>query len=120
MLGTPPDVVAAAGAAEQARVASVLNILPISRRGAGLALEAKLTVEPLSKPLDQLTVRTLAVGGRDDLYGTWRNAELITRAVPHGRFIGYPAGGHLLLGHAEEVLAAIAHFLGESGADASR
>ena len=115
VLGTPPNIVAAASDAEQARVASILwDILPVSQRAAGLLLEAKLTVEHLSKPLNSIKAPTLTISAEDDLYGTWQNAEFITRSVPHGRFIGYPVGGHMLVGHTEEVAAALAQFLGES------
>jgi 2-hydroxy-6-oxonona-2,4-dienedioate hydrolase len=114
VLGTPPGVVAAADDAEQARVASILSdILPVSQRAAGLSLEAKLTTEHLSKPLDSIKAPTLVISAKDDLYGTWRNAEYIARGVPHARFIGYPVGGHMLVGHAEEVRAAVARFLDE-------
>ena len=121
VLGTPPDVVAAASAAEQARVASLLwNILPISQRSTGLSLETELTVAPLSKPLDQLTVPTLTISAKDDLYGTWNSAQYIGRNVPHARLVGFSVGGHLLVGHSEEVTAAIARFLIENSADAGR
>ena len=115
VLGTPPDVVAAASATEQARVASLLwDILPISQRSAGLALETNLTVAPLSKPLDQLTVPTLTISAKDDLYGTWNTSQYIGRNVPHARFVGFAVGGHLLVGHTEEVTAAVARFLKEN------
>ena len=121
VLGTPPAAVAAASDAEQARVASILwDILPLSQRAAGLSLESKLTVEQLSKPLDLIKVPTLTISAKDDLYGTWQNAQFIARVVPHGRFVGYPVGGHLLVGHSQEVLAAIAQFLEENGVDANR
>jgi 2-hydroxy-6-oxonona-2,4-dienedioate hydrolase len=121
VLGTPTDVVAAASAAEQARVTSLLwDILPISQRSAGLSLEAKLTVAPLSKSLDQLGVPTLTISAKDDLYGTWNNAQFISRSVPHARLVGFPVGGHLLVGHSEEVTAAVAQFLKENAADAGR
>ena len=115
VLGTPPDLVAATSAAERERAVSMLwNILPIGQRVAGLSLEASLTVEALSKPLDLLKVPTLAISAKDDLYGTWQNAQFIARGIPHARFIGFQSGGHLLIGHREEVLATIARFLQES------
>jgi 2-hydroxy-6-oxonona-2,4-dienedioate hydrolase len=117
VLGTPPGVVAAASPAEQARVASILwDILPLRPRAAGLSLEGKLTVEPLSKPLELIKVPTLTISAEDDLYGTWGNAQFITGQLAHGRFNGYRAGGHLLVGHNDEVLATIEHFLQENSA----
>jgi hypothetical protein len=92
LLGTPPGVVAAATADEQARVARMLrDILPLGPRQGGLSPEAQLTVEPLSMPLESISVPTL-------LYGTCENTRLIARRVPNARFFGYPSGGHLLVG----------------------
>jgi len=112
VLGTPPSVVTAASRDEQARVASMLsNILPVSQRASGLLLEARMTTERLSSPLGSIRSPTLAISAKDDLYGTWENAKYITAGVPGARFIGYPVGGHMLTGHAEEVRAAVARFL---------
>jgi len=120
VLGTPPAVVAAASTAEQARVGSFLrDILPVSQRSAGLMLEAQLTVERLSQPLGSIQAPVLAISARDCLYQTYESARVIIRGVPRGQFIGYPAGGHLLVGHNDEVLEAIERFLQESGAGAS-
>jgi len=119
VLGTPPSVVAQASAGEQARVDSMLwSILPVSQRSTGLLLEARLTSEALSKPLSSLQVPTLAISAKDDLYGTWENAQFIVDHVPHARFIGYSVGGHLLVGHSDEVLASIGHFLADNAPDA--
>ncbi len=112
VMGTPPGVVAGASAAEQARVTSMLwDILPISRRSVGLSLEPRLTVEPLSRPLAELAVPTLAISAEDDLYGTWDAAQLIGREVPHAQLVTFPVGGHLLVGHGAAVAAAIERFL---------
>ncbi len=118
VLGTPPDVVAAASSPDQARVHSLLSsILPISQRSTGLSLEGRLTVERLSKPLGLLAMPTLVFGAKDDLYGTWENAQFIADGIPRARFVGFPTGGHMLVGHTGEVLDAITHFLKEHGAD---
>ncbi len=120
VLGTPAGIVASASDAERARVASILSdILPISQRAAGLTLEGKLTSERLSKPLDSIKAPTLAISAKDDLYGTWQNAQYIASGVSQARFIGYPAGGHMLVDHAEDVRAAVARFLSENGDDPS-
>jgi pimeloyl-ACP methyl ester carboxylesterase len=121
ILGTPPSIVAQASAGERARVDGMLwGILPISQRTAGLLLEARLTVEPLSEPLSSLRVPTLSISAKDDLYGTWENAQFIVNQVPHARLLGYSVGGHLLVGHTDEVLASIGHFLEDNASDAPR
>jgi pimeloyl-ACP methyl ester carboxylesterase len=114
-LGTPPDVVATASSAEQTRVATIMaDILPISQCGVGLPREPRLTVAPLSRPLDQIRLPTLINSSEDDLYGTWKNAQLIKQGIPNTQFVGFPSGGHLLVRHSEEVTAAVALFLNEN------
>jgi len=115
VLGTPPEVVAAASASERARVASVLEIIsPLSQRQEGLSLEVRFTIERLSKPLETISAPTLTISTEDDLYRTYDNARFIAQHVAHGRFIGYPTGGHLFVGHNDEVLAAVEDFLGQT------
>jgi hypothetical protein len=50
----------------------------------------------------------------DDLYGTFDGARYTADHVPRARFIGYPSGGHMLVGHAAEANSQIAAFLKES------
>lgn len=114
VLGTPPEVVAAASISEQARVAAVLrDISPISQRQIGLSLEGQLTVERLSKPLEAMSVPTLTISAADDLYGTYGNAQFIARHIPNCSFVGYRSGGHMLVGHDDELTATVIRFLRE-------
>ena len=116
VLGTPPAVIAAASPGEQARVAAILqDILPVSQRQVGLALEGQLTVEGLSKPLESITAPTLTISAEDDLYRTYANAVYLARHIPHCRFIGYHTGGHMWVGHNDEVISAATAFLHDQG-----
>lgn len=116
VLGTPAALVAGANPRERARVAALLRqISPVSRRQIGLSLEAKLTVEDLSTPLELITVPTLAISAEDDLYNTYNNAEFITHHVAHSRFVGYHTGGHMLVGHNEEAISTVIAFLHDHG-----
>ena len=116
VLGTPPEVVATGSTGEQTRVAAVLrDILPVSQRQVGLSLEGELTVERLSKPLEAMSVPTLTISAEDDLYGTYANAQFIARHIPNCRFVGYPSGGHMLVGHNDDLTATVILFLDEPG-----
>jgi len=118
VLGTPSAVVAVGSPSEQHRVATILrDISPVSQRQVGLSLEGQLTVEDLSKPLESVTAPTLVISAKDDLYSTYSNAEFIARHVPHGTFIGYDTGGHMLVGHGGEVISGVLAFLHEHRAD---
>jgi 2-hydroxy-6-oxonona-2,4-dienedioate hydrolase len=47
----------------------------------------------------------------DDVLGTCESARYTAAHMPHARFIGYPSGGHLWVGHPQEAIAAIEAFL---------
>jgi 2-hydroxy-6-oxonona-2,4-dienedioate hydrolase len=112
ILGTPSDVVEHASDAEQARVTSVLeHILPISRRRAGLLNDATVISSLERFDLERIAVPTLAISAADCLYGTFESARYTTEHVSGSRFIGYPTGGHLCVGHQTEVASEIAAFL---------
>jgi pimeloyl-ACP methyl ester carboxylesterase len=118
VLGTPPAVVAAGSAEEQARVATFLReISPVSARQVGLSLEGQLTVEDLSNPLESIAAPTLAISTEDDLYNTYANAVFITRHILHSEFIGYHTGGHMLVGHDDEIISGVLTFLHDHGAN---
>ena len=111
VLGTPPAVVAAASAPEQARVARMMrHILPLSARGAGLMNEAAMIDALKDEPLERITAPTLVLSAADDLYGTYAAGRYVAGRIPGGRFVGYPTGGHLLVGHSGEALTEIKNF----------
>ena len=112
ILATPPDVVDKASAAEQARVdRMMLNILPVSRRRPGLLNDAAVTSMLGRYELERISAPTLAISVADDLFGTYEPARYTAEHIPGARFIGYPTGGHVWVGHHDEVLSEIARFL---------
>lgn len=112
ILATPPAVVAAASADEKARVDEMLaHILPVSERRAGLRNDAALTSSLPRYPLEQIAVPTLVLGVADDLFGTYEAARYTAAHIPRARFVGFPTGGHVWVGHQKEGVAEIAAFL---------
>lgn len=112
ILGTPPDVVEHASDAEQARVATLLeHILPISPRRAGLLNDAAVVSSLERFDLERITVPTLAISTADCLYGTFEGAHYTAEHVSGARFIGYRTGGHLCVGHQDEIASEIAAFV---------
>lgn len=112
ILGTPPEVVASAPAEEKARLQTFLeHILPISPRRAGLLNDAVVTSSLPRYELEKIAAPTLAISTADDQYGTFDGARYTAEHVPHARFIGYPRGGHMLVGRNAEAASEIAAFL---------
>ena len=122
VLGTPPDVVAAAGPEDQARVQAMLeDILPVSSRAAGLRNEAWQATHVGPMELEKIVAPTLIISTRDDGYGTFANAEYLAPRIAGARFVGYGRGGHMLVGHSEDVRRALAaHFTATPAASAAR
>jgi 2-hydroxy-6-oxonona-2,4-dienedioate hydrolase len=116
LLATEPELVIAAGDAEAARVHDVLrHILPVSRRARGLVSDA-VAGDPPAYPLDQIRCPVLAISAEDDLFGTYPSAVYAAAEVSDGRLLGFRSGGHLLVGHGEEIWRNAAAFL--NGVDA--
>ncbi len=112
ILATPPEVVESASADERARVAQVLDhLLPFSQRLPGVLNDASITPFLPRDELERIDAPTLILGVADDLYGTYDGARYSAEHIPHARFISYPSGGHMLVGHLDEALSEIASFL---------
>jgi 2-hydroxy-6-oxonona-2,4-dienedioate hydrolase len=112
VLATDPALVASASREEQAYVGMVMeHILPVSPRRTGLLNEAKVMSSLERYALERIGAPTLAVSAQDDGYDTYESARYTAAQIPHARFLGYPTGGHLLVGHGQEVTAEITQFL---------
>ena len=112
LLATPPERVDRASSAERARAARLLDIiLPVTARRAGLVNDAAVTSTVPRYALERIAAPTLAIGVADDLFGTCDGARYTASQVPGARLLEYPAGGHVWIGHDEEVAAAIIAFV---------
>ncbi|MBI5259254.1 MAG: hypothetical protein HY855_22310 [Burkholderiales bacterium] len=108
VLATPPALVHAASAQEQARVnAMAQRVLPLSQRALGLRDDTRLGKGLRPAALETIRVPTLVISARDDGFGTHAGAEYTASRIPGARFIGHEVGGHLLVGHDQAVRDAI-------------
>lgn len=115
LLATPPDIIRRATPQERARVRQIRrHILPVSRRRPGLLNDAAVVSSIPPYPLERIGAPTLAISVADDLFGTWEAARHAAAYIPGARFRGYTSGGHVWVGHHDEVLADITSFLQES------
>jgi pimeloyl-ACP methyl ester carboxylesterase len=114
ILATPPSVVRNAPTEEQTRVQQVLDhVLPISERRNGLLNESKVIPSLPRYELERINVPTLAISCADDLFGSYDGARYTADHIRGARFVGYPSGGHLWVGHQREVTREIVNFLRE-------
>jgi pimeloyl-ACP methyl ester carboxylesterase len=112
ILATDPVLVANASREEQTRTAQMMErILPVSSRRQGLLNDAKVISSLERYTLERISAPTLVIGLQDDLYGTYDAARYTAGQIRGARFVGYPSGGHLWVGHQQEVTDEIARFV---------
>ncbi len=111
VLATPPADFKSTSVNEQERALLVLrHILPISLREKGLWNDAAIAASVPRYNLERFRVPTLVISAEDDLYGTFQGGRYTAEHVPGARFVGYPTGGHLLMGHWKEACSEVARF----------
>jgi 2-hydroxy-6-oxonona-2,4-dienedioate hydrolase len=112
MFGTPAEVFDAASADDRAAVLDALMAVePVSQRAAGLAIDAQVTSNLQRYELERITAPTLLISLQDDLYGTWENARYTAEQIPGSRFVSYAHGGHVWVGHDDEVWGEVEGFV---------
>jgi len=112
ILATPPGDVRQSTADEQKRVDSVLRrIAPISLRASGIRNDQAIGGSISRYELERVRVPTLAISAQNDLFGTYSAAKYTADHIPGARFLGYPTGGHLLVGRQREVCRETVLFL---------
>jgi len=116
ILGTPVQNYRAGTIDDRRNVDRMLDtILPISRRAAGIRNDSVVSANLTRYQLEAMHVPTLAISAGDDLYGTYDGGLYTAEQIHDGEFVGFPTGGHLLLGHDAEVRALVRGFLTEHG-----
>lgn len=104
ILGTPAAVAREAEEADRKRVQEMMtHILPVSPRRLGLLNDARVVSTLQRYDLERIHAPTLVVSLKDDGYGTYEGAQYSAGQIAGARFIGYESGGHLCVGHTEEI-----------------
>ena len=80
--------------------------------------EFRASVTPASPyPLSKIETPVLVIMAEDDPISLPANVRALAEQMPNARLYVVPDGGHFLFGHAEEVKAEIAQFLGSHMAE---
>lgn len=113
VLATPPELLGAASAPERERVHAMADaILPVSARAAGLRDDTGLGRRLQPYALAAIRAPTLVVGVRDDGFGTYAAAEYTASRIAGAKFVAFERGGHLWVGHDDELRAEIVRLIG--------
>ena len=116
VLATPPEQVSAASPTERARINAILDhILPVSERAAGLRSDSVLAKSLGPSALGTVRAPTLVVSVRDDGFGTFASAQYTASQIKGAKFVGFEHGGHVWVGHDDEVMAEIVKLVKRGG-----
>jgi pimeloyl-ACP methyl ester carboxylesterase len=104
---------------EKAEVRTLLtSLLPVSARVNGSFFDTYVsTPEMLNSsenkdyPFGNIKTPTLVISSVDDPLAIHENARALADRIPNARLLSVPDGGHMLLGHLEEVKSEITQFL---------
>jgi pimeloyl-ACP methyl ester carboxylesterase len=111
-LATPMAVYERAPPAEQERALRLIrDTFPVSLRREGIKNDAAVSLSLKRFPLEEIKAPTLLLSVEDDLYGTLAGARYTATHIPSSRLVTYPSGGHVWLGHGDEVSREITSFL---------
>jgi 2-hydroxy-6-oxonona-2,4-dienedioate hydrolase len=121
LLATDPALLGGVSAEERQRAITILNqLFPISRKGDGLRTDGFWAGTPTATAHDRIAVPTLILSCEDDLFGTATTARLLAERIPGAQLTIFPTGGHIWLGHDDEVADRIAGFVQEGAGETER
>ncbi len=112
LLATDPNLLDQVSEGERRRAEEILEqIFPISRKVNGLRTDGSWAGVPTTTAHDRIAVPTLILSCEDDLFGTAANARLLAERILGARLTVFPTGGHIWLGHDDDVADRIAAFV---------
>lgn len=112
ILGTPRRVATRVDVSERRRLRrTLLDILPVSMRRAGLMNDAQVVTHLAQVSLDRIRMPVLLVSAEDDGYGTFRSARYLKSQIRQAKLVMFPDGGHLWAGHNAEFQNELSEFL---------
>ena len=119
LLATDPALLDSVGAKERQRAEAILSqIFPITRKTLGLRNDAIWAGSPSPIAYEQIAAPTLILSCEDDLFGTADTARLLAARIPGAQLTVYPTGGHIWLGHDDDIADAVAAFVRQPSANA--
>jgi 2-hydroxy-6-oxonona-2,4-dienedioate hydrolase len=108
--GVPKDVQANLSTQDKESIDELMkNLLPVSQRYDGMTNDGKNNLGKLRLDLENITVPTLIIDAED--VATFPGSKYTAEHIPGAKLVSFKTGGHLLVGHSEEVRAEVTSFL---------
>jgi pimeloyl-ACP methyl ester carboxylesterase len=98
--------------------ATIAAFQPVTQRIDGVRIEGAALDPRVDYPIENITAPTLVVHAMDDGINAFTIGQYTADHIPGARFLAVPTGGHLLLGHQEEIRTQASAFLRELAAGA--
>ena len=97
---------------------TIYGMLPVGERKAGVILDASITNPDMARNYDSyiiedLQVPTLILHAKDDKLASYADVEKARDRFPNSTLVSFETGGHLMVGHEEEVKEAVMAFVKE-------
>ena len=89
------------------------SILPVRPRADGVLFDMYVSNPHVNEPIafGSIDAPALVINARDDPLALYRNTAVLADRLPNAKLLSIADGGHLLLGHGDEVKAAVGDFL---------
>jgi 2-hydroxy-6-oxonona-2,4-dienedioate hydrolase len=115
LLATDPTLMSRVNQTERARAFAILSdIMPIGARAKGMLNDAKQAGHPAALDFAALSMPVLLISAEDDRFGTAATARKIAGVVSKAQLTILADGGHIWLGHNDEVAGLMHRFLATS------
>jgi pimeloyl-ACP methyl ester carboxylesterase len=112
LLATDPALLETVPAEERFRAQTILDqIFPIDRKIDGLRTDGFWAGTPSPTAYERIAVPTLILSCEDDLFGTAATARLLAERIAGSELSVYPTGGHIWLGHDDDIADRMAAFI---------
>jgi pimeloyl-ACP methyl ester carboxylesterase len=92
-----------------------LSSLPISARTKGILFDMYVSNIAIDEtfPFEEISVPSLVIHAKDDPAPPYSGAVLVSERIPGCRLVSVESGGHLMIGHEEEIRDAVREFVGQ-------
>ncbi len=95
---------------------TIFSMMPVSERKAGVVLDAAVTNPDMARnyesyDIENLQVPVLILHAKDDKLASYEDAVSALTRLPDCTFVSFEDGGHMMVGHEDEVRDAVESFI---------
>jgi pimeloyl-ACP methyl ester carboxylesterase len=111
-LGVPAELQQSMTPKERENTERLIQLIqPVSQRYEGIKQDAENHQNRKRVALEQITAPTIIVDAKDVV--TYPGSKYTAEHIPNAKLVEFETGGHLLIGHGDEVIVAILQFMQE-------